>query len=160
MDDVEIPISLPLDSDGFLRRACPSCSREFKWLSTDDDDLGSPPDEYFCPYCGDSASPDEWFTQEQARHIEEEALDKALRPSFEDLTESLRQVGSSLGGFVEITGSVEMPERQQAVPIFEPNDMRQVTLACHPSELVNVDEAWSQPVHCLCCGRPSSDAPA
>lgn len=160
MDDLEVAVSLPLDSGGFLRRACPSCSREFKWLSTDDDDSGSPPDEYFCPYCADSAPPDEWFTQEQARYIEEEVFDKALRPSLEDLATSLRRVGRSSGGFIEITGSVEMPERQQAAPVFEPDDMRQVTLACHPSEPVKVDEAWSQPVHCLRCGRPSGDAPA
>lgn len=25
-------MSDPLDSDGFLRRECPTCEREFKWL--------------------------------------------------------------------------------------------------------------------------------
>ena len=25
-------MEIPLDSDGFLRRECPTCEREFKWL--------------------------------------------------------------------------------------------------------------------------------
>ncbi len=159
MDDFEIAISLPLDSDGFLRRACPHCSREFKWLSTDDDDSVPSRSEYFCPYCGATAAADEWFTLEQSRYIEEEIFQEALRPSLEDLAGSLRQIGRSSGGLIEFTGSVEMPERQQAAPVFEPDDMRQVTPACHPSEPVKVDEARNGPVHCLCCGRLLDDAP-
>ena len=30
--EFSIEMSLPLDSDGFLRRQCPACEREFKWL--------------------------------------------------------------------------------------------------------------------------------
>jgi hypothetical protein len=30
----QLSMSFPLDSDGFLRRVCPSCEREFKWLPT------------------------------------------------------------------------------------------------------------------------------
>ena len=159
MDDFEIAISLPLDSDGFLRRACPHCSREFKWLSTNDDDSVPSLAEYFCPYCGATAAPDEWSTLEQSSYIEEEIIQGALRPSLENLAGSLRQIGRSSGGLIEFTGSVAMPERQQAAPVFEPDDMRQVTPACHPSEPVKVDEAWNEPVHCLCCGRPLDDAP-
>ncbi len=33
-DEVMLEISMPLDSDGFLRRECPTCEREFKWLHT------------------------------------------------------------------------------------------------------------------------------
>src|SRR5207302_1564042 len=35
MSEVRLRISLPLDDAGFLRRACPSCVREFKWLHSE-----------------------------------------------------------------------------------------------------------------------------
>ncbi|MCY3733741.1 MAG: hypothetical protein OXG42_05625, partial [Chloroflexi bacterium] len=59
----------------------------------------------------------------------------------------------SSGGLFELSVSVEMPERRQATPVFEPNDMRRVDFSCHPAEPVKVDEAWAGPVHCLCCGE-------
>jgi hypothetical protein len=30
MSEISIPMSLPLDTDGFLRRECPNCERQFK----------------------------------------------------------------------------------------------------------------------------------
>jgi len=38
-DEVTMSLTLPLDDDGFLRRECPSCERQFKWLpdSSDED---------------------------------------------------------------------------------------------------------------------------
>ena len=30
-DKVTLGMTIPLDSDGFLRRECPTCEREFKW---------------------------------------------------------------------------------------------------------------------------------
>lgn len=55
-DEVALSMSLPLDSDGFLRRECPTCERELKWLVSaddeDDEDGGVPDGGYFCPYCG------------------------------------------------------------------------------------------------------------
>ena len=32
MSTRNIAITLPVDKDGFLRRECPSCKRQFKWL--------------------------------------------------------------------------------------------------------------------------------
>ncbi|GGT27906.1 hypothetical protein GCM10010271_34830 [Streptomyces kurssanovii] len=29
--DMEIPMNLPLDNDGFVRRECPHCVSQFKW---------------------------------------------------------------------------------------------------------------------------------
>lgn len=41
MGDIIGTISMPLDSDGFLHRECPHCSREFKWLHAESDDQGT-----------------------------------------------------------------------------------------------------------------------
>ena len=59
MSEIELSVSFPLDSEKFLRRACPTCSREFKWLSEEGDAESPSPEHYFCPYCGSSAAPDE-----------------------------------------------------------------------------------------------------
>ncbi len=158
MSVVEIHLSLPLDSDGFLRRACPTCSREFKWFSSDAEAEGPAAEEFFCPYCGVPAAPDEWFTLEQSTYIEAEVLDQALSPSLDELRETTRQLNRSSGGLIELRASLEVPERRQADPVFEPNDMRQVAVACHPTALVKVNEAWECSVYCLLCGRPSDAA--
>ena len=60
-DSVTMSISLPVDSDGFLRRACKKCSREFKWLHSQDVEEATNP--YHCPYCGQPGA--DWTTDEQ-----------------------------------------------------------------------------------------------
>ncbi len=63
-DEVTLGMSIPLHSDGFLRRECPTCEREFKWLPNtndeDDADDGEPLPSgcYLCPYCGVQAPAD------------------------------------------------------------------------------------------------------
>lgn len=54
MSEVELSMSIPLDSDGFARRACPNCERELKWIISSDGEEATPAPEggYFCPYCG------------------------------------------------------------------------------------------------------------
>jgi DNA-directed RNA polymerase subunit RPC12/RpoP len=67
-DEVTLGIPVPLDSAGFLRRACPTCEREFKRLPSTTEDPGAekPSDDgYFCPYCGIQAPDGSWFTKEQ-----------------------------------------------------------------------------------------------
>lgn len=52
-DRIELGMTIPLDSDGFLRRECPSCEREFKWRPSESDaeEAGESTDDvgYFCP---------------------------------------------------------------------------------------------------------------
>ena len=38
MDEIEIPVTMPLDGDGFLRRECPTCEEEFKWYAHEEGD--------------------------------------------------------------------------------------------------------------------------
>ena len=65
-DDVALEMSMPLDSDGFLRRECPTCEREFKWFHTPAEEGSAAPvidGGYFCPYCGVQAETNTWLTQ-------------------------------------------------------------------------------------------------
>lgn len=150
---METSIDLPLDSDGFLRRACPSCVREFKWLPSAEDAAEPAPAEYFCPYCGGQSASGEWLTEAQSGFIEEEVLEQVLGPSLKELQDSIEGLGRGSGGLISITGHMEVPERTHAKPVFEPDDMKRVDFACHPSEPLKVDEAWTAPIHCLYCGR-------
>ena len=86
-------------------------------------------------------------------------FEEVLGPSLEDLGKSIQRLDRSSSGLFEITASVEPPERRQAPPVFESDDMRQVSFPCHPKEPVKVDEAWRRPVHCLSCGRISDASP-
>lgn len=84
---MEIPIEMPLDN-GYLRRECPHCEREFKWHHGPTDD--APPDapnpgRYTCPYCGEKADHDQWFTQAQAEHIRESAAGPAMQMISDEL---------------------------------------------------------------------------
>jgi hypothetical protein len=45
MSEVQIPMSVPLDSDGFIRRECPTCERELKWRPTSEGEEGAPTPE-------------------------------------------------------------------------------------------------------------------
>ena len=50
-----LSMAIPVDSDGFLRRECPTSEQEFKWLpaSEDEERAGGVPDGgHFCPYWG------------------------------------------------------------------------------------------------------------
>lgn len=66
-DEIRVPVSLPLDSDGFLRRECPTCEEEFnptceeefKWFShAEGDHDAEQASQYFCPICGAAAGLD------------------------------------------------------------------------------------------------------
>jgi hypothetical protein len=50
---VSLSVPMPLDPDGFLRRECPTCERQFKWMAATEEDEGTPQPEggYYCPYC-------------------------------------------------------------------------------------------------------------
>jgi hypothetical protein len=152
MSDIEFSLSLPLDSLGFLRRECPTCSREFKWHA-DEPPAGavSSPSQYFCPYCGVAAAPDEWFTQEQIAFIRDQTMERTVNPSLAELQQTLQDLERTSGGLIK--GSLTMPEGQTAPPIFEPDDMKLIAFSCHPCEPLKIVDTWTGVVHCLICGE-------
>lgn len=106
--DVTLSMAIPVDSDGFLRRECPTCEREFKWLPSPSEDAeeGEAADAadggYFCPYCGIQAPADAWFTKAQlelAEHIlQAEVVDPMLR-KFTGSSVIRQRHGTRLRGF-------------------------------------------------------------
>jgi len=142
-------VQLPLDDDGFLRRECPHCSRQFKWHhgSTAERPSGEvDPPVYFCPRCGVSAAPDQWFTQEQIAYIEEAVTGPALREASDTIEKAFRGVK----GVTVKRDSFDEPEPPPTLQ--EPNDMVIVAPPCHPWEPVKVPDETTGEVHCLICG--------
>lgn len=158
-DGVDIAMSIPLDVDGFLRRECPTCEREFKWFpnDNDDDDVGDaipvPDGGYYCPYCGVQAPADAWFTQAQLVFAENLIEVQVMGPMLKDLAKDVRGMGRRSGGLV--SASVKYDEPEELDPLTEEDDMRRVDFGCHASEPVKVLEDWTKPVRCLICGEPA-----
>lgn len=154
-DEVTLEMSLPLDSEGFLRRECPTCERQFKWLTNSDDEADSAvPDDagYFCPYCGVQASADSWLTQAQVDLAQNIVQRQLLGPMLKDFGRSLDRSGRRSGGLVRV--SMEYDEPDELDPLTEADDMRRVDFACHPGEPVKVLDDWDRALRCLVCGEP------
>ena len=47
MDEISISVHLPLDKDGFLRRECPHCERQFKQWQGRRDEVQESPETYY-----------------------------------------------------------------------------------------------------------------
>jgi hypothetical protein len=149
MGDEHLSMAVPLDSDGFLRRECPTCEREFKWRPSPEDEEAQPPPEggYFCPYCAVQAPINSWWTKQQVTTMKSRVFDEVIRPEMDKLADA---AASTSGDFLQVSVEVTGPEK--APPLTESDDMRRVDFTCHPGEPVKVLDDWTQMVHCLLCG--------
>lgn len=145
---MEIPVSLPLDSDGFLRRECPTCEQQFKWFNHAEGSADAETvDQYFCPLCGVAAGVDSWWTPTQLAFMEQ-----SVGPALDDL------VKDAFGGIKSSKHFQFMPNKNFSFeiptpdPLTEPNDMLIVESPCHTNEPVKVPEAAASSLHCLVCG--------
>lgn len=146
---MSISVPIPLD-EGFLRRECPRCERQFKWhhgpTDARPDDAHDPP-VYACPYCGATAPPSEWWTHEQLDF----ARDSLAGPVVRQISDELRRRNRGHRG--PITVSVQHDEPEPPTALHEPSDMVIVEPPCHPWEPMKISEDWTEPVHCLICGQ-------
>lgn len=150
-DEISVPIELPLDSDGFLRRECPTCEHEFKWFAHDEGDVEAEPvEQYFCPLCGQADGPDSWWTPAQLDYAEAVAA-----PEIEQLTQDA--IGRAFQG---VKGMTFKPDPSFTLgidtpdPLHEPDDMVAVMPPCHPHEPVKVPGDATGRIYCLICGSP------
>lgn len=111
-------MNLPLDTDGFLRRACPGCTGEFKWRPDQPDNQGveeAEPGGYCCPHFGHQAPADEWNTADQNTFIEGVVYTVALQAAQRSLADAFR----SLSAVTFTPGDTP----GQPVALVEPSDM-------------------------------------
>jgi hypothetical protein len=175
MGDFKMSISLPLDKDGFLRRECPLCCREFKLLleekelsdlaqkgiesflleeketennSNDSDDQQK---EYICPYCGQASPDNSWWTKEQLAYINIFAKNIMAKLLNEHFIHPLQRKFSSNSGPVQFKGK-EM-EAQEPWISPESDDMEVFELKCCNRKMKICDD-WKGKIYCFFCGFP------
>lgn len=150
-DEIRVQVSLPLDDDGFLRRECPRCEREFKWFNHGDGDRDAEVvDQYFCPLCGESSGPESWWTPSQLEHAQGSAGPEIDQFLGEALSDAFRGVkGLTFTPNPNLSLEIPTPE-----PLSELNDMAIVEPPCHPNEPIKVPEEALARLHCLVCGEP------
>lgn len=148
-EEIRVPVSLPLDSDGFLRRECPTCEREFKWFSHNDGDPhAEPATQYFCPLCGEPSGLDSWWTPAQLDYGLGSAgpdIDRAVQDAVADMFKGVK--GFTFESNRSFSLGIEPPE-----PLIEPDDMVMVEPPCHPNEPLKVPEGATERIFCLICG--------
>jgi len=145
-------VALPLDSDGFLRRECPNCLRQFKWHNgpaSAEAEEQLPVDAYFCPFCGQPAVTDQWFTTEQVEYIQGVAMREAMQAADDELASAFKKM-SSKNFQIKKTGHLDIPD--QPDPLTEPDDMLIVVSPCHSWEPIKIPDTTAGPLHCINCG--------
>ncbi|MEA5457314.1 hypothetical protein SPF06_21565 [Sinomonas sp. JGH33] len=145
---MEIAMELPLDADGFLRRECPNCQREFKWHHGPTADAPEGivyPPVHWCPLCGRSAALDSWWTQAQIEY-QQGVLAASAGDILADAFKAVRSDHLRL----EVNRSAQPA---QPDPLVEPDDMVIVAPPCHPWEPVKVPDEARGPFFCLLCGE-------
>lgn len=180
MADTTIRVYFPLDA-GFLRRECPYCHRAFKiqLLEQEIEDLASRLEESYlveeskkreshgpeeseemrtCPYCGQQASADSWWTQEQLahamRHVENLVADMVNEKFIRPLE---RKFGRKTSGPVSIRFEGRELEKKSTWMSPESPDMKAFDLPCCGRK-VKVDPNWTGHIHCFFCGFPHAQA--
>lgn len=150
---MDIPVTLPLDSDGFLWRECPTCVQQFKWHygpANEEAETQPNPVTYYCPLCSEPGAPDTWMTQQQIDYIQGFAAPQILRSVQDELAAAFGTSGSNSFKF-EVTSSGDMPDVPMS--LTEPDDMVMVASPCHGYEPVKVPDGLAGPFHCLVCGQ-------
>ncbi len=168
---IELNISFPLDSNGFFRRECPFCYREFKILlkdneindlsrdsmksfmlekneDTTEDEFES--NEFFCPYCGQAAKNDKWWTKEQMAYINiymNNILSNMINNHL------IKPIKSDFRTSKTIKFEGKEIELEEPWISPESDDMIEFDLPCCQRR-IKVDEKWSGDVFCFFCGFP------
>ena len=146
--EFDATISVPLDSAGFLRRACPTCARELKWRPQAGRGIGlsAAEDGYVCPYCGIRSPANSWWTEAQLALARAQAISEIVDPEVGRPAKA-----SGPPGFIPIHPATT--PHDDPPPLVEPEDMREIRFACHPKMPLKVAEEWSKPLHCSLCGE-------
>lgn len=151
-NDITLSMSMPLDSEGFLRRQCPTCEREFKWLHTASDPAEpqvSTDSDYFCPYCGIQAPANSWFTEAQVARAQNLVATEVVGPMIKKFSDDIRR---SFRSSLVVQSNGTHTKLEQLDPLTEEDDMLKISFTCHPTEPVKIIEDWDKAVHCLICG--------
>ncbi len=97
MSIVHIPVSFPVDADGFIRRECPKCLRQFKAKLTRIDQQTL----YTCPYCTVMDRHQTWWTHAQLEYARGVAAKEVMEPALDRIAKSFQRLGRTSGGLLK-----------------------------------------------------------
>ncbi len=156
-------LRLAEDPAGFVRRACPACSRQFKMPARGADEpvlhavfvlalahanaqeLPALPNR-FCPYCGHAASAERFLTAAQREYVQARARATAGEVRYVQLKEVERHLDEN----PYLTFIPVPPEPAPGDLPPEPDDMEAAPLLCCGGEL-KLQASWRQPFFCPHC---------
>lgn len=177
MSNIEVNVPFPLDDGGFFRRECPFCRKEFKVLLTkeelntlaqegidsfmidpqekaDSDEDAHIEAEYFCPYCGERATKDSWWTQEQLAYINIFTKNIAASLVNESFIRPLKRTfGHQSSSPISISFKGREMEQQEPWISPEVNDMDEFDLPCCHRK-IKIEDSKIGCIHCFFCGFP------
>lgn len=174
--DTSLALRVSTDADGFLRRACPSCGREFK-TDVDEADLagllgpavarigaqigeisaeideGPPEEKIRCPFCQHRSGASEFLTDDLVAYLRSIVMREIVIPRmnkmFGDIADNFaRPPRDSLLSLRFEHDTAIRPPRPIHGP--EPRDMKIVRLLCCGRRL-KVPERWYDVAICPYC---------
>ena len=173
MSIIEIDIDLPLDEQGFLRRECPLCNRQYKIFkseeerenlireivnynlaernATTDNDSSDNIEYLYCPYCLQKAPKEQWWTQEQLSYIRmyvDNIVVKMINDTMDNIARNVNRLNSPY-----VRMKKPHKKRLQTEPWIPPeiNDMTVVELPCCNTKMKIIEE-WRDNIACYICG--------
>ncbi|WP_186207479.1 hypothetical protein [Burkholderia gladioli] len=150
-------ISFSSDQDGYFDRECPSseCTAQFKVFMADWKEKVRD-EEVFCPFCRHTADAKQWWTQEQAAHINSVVKATIGGPIHEALRSDSERWNRQQprGGLISMRMHVESRSRDVPVPleVAAPMQLKIICSTCSCRYAV-VGAAY----FCPACGHNSAD---
>lgn len=156
MQNMRVSVPIKADEEGYLDKECPSeeCMYQFKVLEEDWKGRNEPA---FCPMCGQEANGDSFWTTEQIKHAQRQALnqfknkfDNALRASAVDFNRKYSQKG-----FI----SMKMEYRGTGAPSFilPSPAKRELEQKINCSQCNARYSVLGSAFFCPCCGHNSAN---
>ena len=169
---VQLQVNISSDRDGFLRRTCPECGRDFKTsineaqlshflhsevervgremglIAIEESDEGE--STLICPYCTHPASPHDMLPDELLQYLTLQIKRQIIYPMID---KTFGRLADSTGknDFIRLEYSGgSLPPRPIHGP--EPADMKIIRLLCC-EERVKISEAWNGMEQCPYCGE-------
>lgn len=134
MSKINIPIELKSDDKGYLDRECPNknCLYKFKINIEDWKNIVSK-DKVYCPMCGNTDIPDNWWTQEQLKECENIVQNFAMSYIQKELRKSFKSLEKSSSKYIKI----------------KYNPGRKITFVNNP---IGQSDEWNLDITCKNCG--------
>ncbi len=177
MTTLQLAVSISTDRDGFMRRTCPSCGRDFKtridpvdlqWALSSycrrtEHDVGEERDDkrprsyIWCPYCAQQNEAEQTLTEETVAYLKRIVYREVVAPK---LNEAFAALEDSHGGRSHSGGpfsmSVKFTHFRPVLPVRpihgpEPADFKIVKLLCC-DKAIKVSEGWADVCKCSFCG--------